>query len=452
VKIVQLKAENLKRLTAVEITPTGDVVQITGANGSGKSSVLDAIYYALGGKGAIPSTPVRRGAEHALIELDLGDMVVKRRFDADGSTARQVESKDGAAYKSPQTLLDAMLGRMTFDPLEFLRLKPREQLDMLRSVVTVDVDLDKLDGLNRADYDKRTDINRDEKKKRAEADAIVVPADLPASPIDLAAKMLELEKAAEHNASIDTRKARRADVQRQINVAQATGLDLRTRAEQLRAEAAELDARAAEAEKQRDDLQARLDSAEALPEPIDVSAVRADIERAQEVNRGIELRTRKTTLRAEADGMKAAADLLTAAIDARKARLRRRRGPVQRAAVRAGQRRRAAAHVARDRHGRESEAPHRPHQGRLVARRERAKAGCRHGRRARFSGLARVRRHERDGRDRNARRRRPCRAPGRRAVSGRVTPSHYRARLLAVINRIVARWLDEAESPTASVH
>lgn len=316
-KIVKLTAENIKRLAAVEITPTGDVVQITGANGSGKSSVLDAIYYALAGKSAIPSTPVRRGAKHGSVELDLGDMVVRRRFDEDGSTALQVESKDGAAYKSPQTLLDAMLGRMTFDPLEFLRLKSREQLDMLRSIVTVDVDLDKLDGLNRTDYDNRTNINRDEKRLRAEADGIAVPPNLPESPVDLAGKMLELEKAAEHNASIETRKARRADVQRQINVAQAHGLDLRSRADTLRAEAAELDQRALEAEKQRDDLTARLAAAEALPEPIDVAEVRAEIERAQTINRGIELRTRKNTLRQQADGMKAAADMLTAAIDAR---------------------------------------------------------------------------------------------------------------------------------------
>jgi DNA repair exonuclease SbcCD ATPase subunit len=317
-KIVKLTAENIKRLTAVEITPDGNVVQITGANGSGKSSVLDAIFYALGGKGAIPSAPVRRGASHALVELDLGDMIVKRRFDADGSTALQVESKDGASYKSPQTLLDAMLGRMTFDPLEFLRLKPREQLDMLRSVVTVDVDLEKLDGQNRADFDRRTEINRDEKKLRAEADGIIVEPDLPATPIDVSALMGELEAAAEHNASIETRRVRRADVQRQINAAQAIGLELRTRADALRKEAAELDVRAAHAEKQRDDLQARLDSAEALPEPIDVALVRTKIESAQAVNKGIELRTRKATLRAQADGMKKAADLLTAAIEARK--------------------------------------------------------------------------------------------------------------------------------------
>ena len=50
-KIIRLKAENVKRLHAVEITPEGEVVVVAGKNGAGKSSVLDAITYALAGKG-----------------------------------------------------------------------------------------------------------------------------------------------------------------------------------------------------------------------------------------------------------------------------------------------------------------------------------------------------------------------------------------------------------------
>ena len=48
-KIVQLHAENYKRLRTVEISPDGNIVTIGGRNGAGKSSILDAIYVALGG-------------------------------------------------------------------------------------------------------------------------------------------------------------------------------------------------------------------------------------------------------------------------------------------------------------------------------------------------------------------------------------------------------------------
>ena len=48
-QIVELRAENVKRLSAVTIRPTGPVVEITGKNEAGKSSVLDSIWMALGG-------------------------------------------------------------------------------------------------------------------------------------------------------------------------------------------------------------------------------------------------------------------------------------------------------------------------------------------------------------------------------------------------------------------
>ena len=46
-KILTLTAENFMRLAAVEITPDGNMVQITGRNGMGKSSVLNAIWAAI---------------------------------------------------------------------------------------------------------------------------------------------------------------------------------------------------------------------------------------------------------------------------------------------------------------------------------------------------------------------------------------------------------------------
>ncbi len=57
-QIISLQAENIKRLTAVEIKPDGALVQITGRNGAGKSSVLDAIWWALSSARHIQSGPV----------------------------------------------------------------------------------------------------------------------------------------------------------------------------------------------------------------------------------------------------------------------------------------------------------------------------------------------------------------------------------------------------------
>ena len=54
VTIVTLEAENIKRLKAVEITPEGNLVVVGGKNAQGKSSVMDSIAYALGGKKLVP--------------------------------------------------------------------------------------------------------------------------------------------------------------------------------------------------------------------------------------------------------------------------------------------------------------------------------------------------------------------------------------------------------------
>ena len=64
-KIIRFEAENVKRLKAVEITPDGTVQVVTGRNGQGKSSVLDAIFLALGGGDAKKTVamPIRVGAE-----------------------------------------------------------------------------------------------------------------------------------------------------------------------------------------------------------------------------------------------------------------------------------------------------------------------------------------------------------------------------------------------------
>ena len=115
--IVQLTAGNVKRLHAVDITPEGNIVTIAGRNGQGKTSVLDAIWFALGGATAMKETPevIRQGEVHAKVTLDLGDLVVDRHW-VNGKTTLAVKSKEGAVHRSPQALLDSLVGKISFDP------------------------------------------------------------------------------------------------------------------------------------------------------------------------------------------------------------------------------------------------------------------------------------------------------------------------------------------------
>lgn len=159
-RIVSLEAENYKRLRAVEITPDGDLMVVGGRNAQGKSSVLDAIWAALGGReGNKAAKPIRDGEESARVRLDLGDMIVTRTWRGENSTVK-VESTEGAVFKSPQALLDGLVGKLSFDPLAFTRLGPREQREALLSLVDLDVDLDALDRERAEVFATRTEIGR----------------------------------------------------------------------------------------------------------------------------------------------------------------------------------------------------------------------------------------------------------------------------------------------------
>lgn len=185
-KIISLKAENVKKLKAVEITPKDNTVVITGKNGQGKSSVLDSILYALGGKDALKDTPkpVRDGQDFASVELDLGEYKVVRTWNAEGATRLEVYSKEGAKFGSPQTLLDEIVGRIAFDPLAFAQMKPEEQRTVLLDVLGITEKVSELQGLYRAKYDERTIVGRELKTAEGYFNAITVPQDAPTAPVD----------------------------------------------------------------------------------------------------------------------------------------------------------------------------------------------------------------------------------------------------------------------------
>ena len=86
-KIVQLYSENFKRLKAVEITPDGNVIYISGKNGEGKTSVLDVIWSTLQHRATskqIP-TPLRAGTDKGVNILDLGKYIVTRTYSDSGT-------------------------------------------------------------------------------------------------------------------------------------------------------------------------------------------------------------------------------------------------------------------------------------------------------------------------------------------------------------------------------
>lgn len=329
-KIIELTTENVKRLKAARIVPDENVVVISGRNGQGKTSVLDAIMWALAGAAAVQGKPLRDGETNGRINVKLGngdvvDLIVERRFtQANGKGDLWVESADGARFKSPQAMLDALVGELSFDPTAFTRMEPTDQLNELRRLVKLDVDVDKLDAQNAGDYQRRADINRDAKAKRAQIGAIAVPADTPAEPIDESALLTEMTQAADANTDLEKRRQRREQMAATIKMKRETVSQFQKEAEELRKQAAELQERAlrvlglaGETTSEADAMQAKLDAAEALPAPTDLQAVRQKLDSARATNKHVQAAQNRAKLITEAEALEKQAAELTAAMEAR---------------------------------------------------------------------------------------------------------------------------------------
>lgn len=295
-KILRLEAENFMKLIAVEITPDGNMVQITGKNAQGKSSVLNAIWVALAGISAAPIMPIREGQDQARIKLDLGEIVVTRVFKQGKTPTLTVENAEGSKISSPQAMLDGLLGQLSFDPLAFERMKPKEQFDALRKFVP-NYDFEKHDLDTRSDFTTRTDLNRRAKESRTLAASIVVPIGIPATPADEKQLIDDMQIAAKFNADIETRKSNRAKLAKNI-------LENKERIAKLEVELHDL-------KQENMALQSKLDSAPPLPELKNVDQIRAKIDSAKDINRQVALREEKAEHEAMAKELEDEADALT---------------------------------------------------------------------------------------------------------------------------------------------
>lgn len=296
-KIVRLETENVKRIRAVDITPgDSNMVVIGGRNAQGKSSLLDSIEMALGGAGSVPQRPVRSGEAGAHVTVDLGDIVVTREFSANGESRLKVESKDGAVYKSPQTMLDALVGKLSFDPLAFTRLDEKQQHAVLCKLVKLD--LGALDAQRAELYAERTQVNRQAKAAAQRA------ADMPSHDVTETAEVsvAELSTELQSARALEKSAAEKATQADKSNDGAKTALK---RAESAEAEAKRLLEVAAAERATCERLNATVDelreAAEALQEQVpDTAAIHARIQSAEATNTKLRANTAKTEARREA--------------------------------------------------------------------------------------------------------------------------------------------------------
>ena len=203
-KVIGLQINNVLRVEEVDITPDGTLQIIGGRNAQGKSSVLNAIWLALGGRDAAKDVakPLREGANVGRVRVDLGGLIVERVWTED-STKLVVKSPDGATFSSPQKKLNDLLGRVGFDPLAFARMDPRSQKASLLDMVDLGVDLDELDQ-HRADlYEERRRFGQ---LRKSFGEIPEVPEGAPIDEDSAGDLLAEISEATDRNAMIKEKK------------------------------------------------------------------------------------------------------------------------------------------------------------------------------------------------------------------------------------------------------
>lgn len=191
-KIIQFTAENFKKIRLVELVPKGRRTTLTGRNGQGKTSVLDALWALFAGKRGIPDKPVRKGADKSKLSATIADdngkplLIVKRLIQGDRTTTVTVEAAPGTERPAgtPQAVLDTLIGEMSFDPIAFISMESKKQVELLRTMVKVDVDLDDLTNANKLDYAERTIVNRAADELKAQAANALYSPGLPKEKVD----------------------------------------------------------------------------------------------------------------------------------------------------------------------------------------------------------------------------------------------------------------------------
>lgn len=167
IKINKLEIENVKRVKAVKIEPTANGLTLLGGkNKQGKTSVLDAIAWALGGNKYRPSQAARDGsAIPPYLHLTLSNgLVVERK----GKNS-DLKVVDPNGQKGGQMLLDSFVEELAINLPKFMGSTNKEKANILLQIIGVGQQLHELEAKEQEVYNRRHAIGQiaDQKAKFA---------------------------------------------------------------------------------------------------------------------------------------------------------------------------------------------------------------------------------------------------------------------------------------------
>ena len=214
VKITALEAENVKRIKAVAFAPSPTGLTLVGGNNNqGKTSVLDALAWALGGERFRPTAAQRDGAvapAHLKVTLSNG-VVVERK----GKNA-SLTVTDPTGRRSGQQLLNAFVEPLALDLPRFMDASDKEKADILLRIIGIGAELHTRDLEIKGLYDKRTFTGQLAAQKKHFAEEMISYPEAPDEPVSASELIRQQQDILARNGENQRLRAQYAELEQQV--------------------------------------------------------------------------------------------------------------------------------------------------------------------------------------------------------------------------------------------
>lgn len=313
VKITALEAENVKRIKAVALTPSPTGLTLVGGNNNqGKTSVLDALAWALGGERFRPTAAQRDGAvapAHLKVTLSNG-VVVERK----GKNA-SLTVTDPTGRRSGQQLLNAFVEPLALDLPRFMDASDKEKADILLRIIGIGAELHTRDLEIKGLYDKRTFTGQLAAQKKHFAEEMISYPEAPDEPVSASELIRQQQDILARNGENQRLRAQYAELEQQVQQCVDELKRTRERIATLQQLADELDAKHTKLFNQRET--ARKTVSQLQDES--TAELEASIRSIEETNRKVRANLEKSRAEDEAAQYASEYDRLTESIQQKRA-------------------------------------------------------------------------------------------------------------------------------------
>lgn len=214
VTITALEAENVKRIKAVAFAPSPTGLTLVGGNNNqGKTSVLDALAWALGGERFRPTAAQRDGAvapAHLKVTLSNG-VIVERK----GKNA-SLTVTDPTGRRSGQQLLNAFVEPLALDLPRFMEASDKEKSDILLRIIGIGAELHTRDLEIKGLYDKRTFTGQLAAQKKHFAEEMISYPEAPDEPVSASELIRQQQDILARNGENQRLRAQYAELEQQV--------------------------------------------------------------------------------------------------------------------------------------------------------------------------------------------------------------------------------------------